>query len=229
MKTSFHLPTICFLLTACTFNEELNELSEYNGKEEQIAIYSSEKIGLRDTTCLIPQSAFAKVVFDISNQTSNLILTIENMKLCHIYTSGYYHFPTIYREGYWDTNKSSSMLTIKTGKIELAPNQKTQIPFNQPLLLIPQYTSTWKPTTHPSSSEGSYILLNCKISYSSNETFLSQTEDAIPLRLQLKSGQKDTIELTLKNRCPWYYINDSIPRIILNPITFDVSVEDWKE
>ena len=226
MKTYFYLPAIFFLLTACTFDEELNELAEHSEKEEAMTFYSSESTGSRDAACPIPQTVFAEVQFEISNQTSNLHLTIEGMKLCRIHTSGSYHFPTEYRDGYWDTDTLSSTLPIETGKIELAPNQKTSL---QPLQLIPQYTSAWMPTVHPSEGDGSYILLNCKLSYSSNEMFLSQTEIAIPLMLQLKGGQKDTIKLTLKDRCPWYYIDGSAPSILLNPITFDVSVEDWKE
>ena len=225
MKTYFYLPAIFFLLTACTFDEELNEVSEYYEKEEQITIYSSESTGSRDATCPIPQSAFAELQFEISNETSNLHLTIEGMKLCRIHTSGSYHFPTEYRNGYWETDFLPSTLSIETGSIELAPNNKTSV---QPLQLIPQRTSAWMPTMHPSSDDGSYILLNCQISYTSNEVFLSQTEVAIPLTLQLKGGQKDTIVLTLKDRCPWYYIDGLAPSILLNPITFDVSVEDWE-
>lgn len=228
MKTYSYLPVMFFLLTACTFEEELNELSEYNEKEETVSIYSSETTGSREAACPIPQAAFAEVQFEISNRTSNLHLTIEGIKLCRIYTSGSYHFPTEYRNGFWETDTLSSTLTIETGIIELAPGQKTQLPSAQPLRLIPQSTSAWIPTVHPSSANGSYILLDCKISYTTNEVFLSQTEIAIPLTLQLKNGQKDTIVLTLKNRCPWYYINGSTPSILLNPITFDVNVEDWE-
>lgn len=227
MKTYFYLPAICFLLTACAFDEELNEVSAYHEKEEQITVYSSETSGSRDATCPIPQSAFAELQFEICNEMSNLHLTINGMKLCRIYTSGSYHFPTEYRNGYWETDTLSSALTLETDTIELAPDQKTLFPSDQPLQLIPQHTSVWIPTVHPSSSDGSYILLNCQISYTSNEVFLSQTEVAIPLTLQLKSGQKDTIVLTLKDRCPWYYIDGATPSILLNPITFDVSVEDW--
>ena len=228
MKTYFYFPAICFLLMACTFDEELNELTQYNEKKEQVTFYSSESTGSRDAACPIPQSAFAEVQFEISNETSNLHLTIEGMKLRRIYTSGSYHFPTEYRNGFWETDTLSSTLAIETGTIELAPDQKTQFPSEQPLLLIPQRTSAWVPTIHPSSSEGSYILLNCKISYISNDEFLPKTEIAIPLTLQLRGGQKDTIVLTLKDRCPWYYIDGSTPSILLNPITFDVSVEDWE-
>ena len=229
MKTNFYLPAIFLLLTACTFNEELNEVSEYHEKEEQITIYSAETIGSRDATCPIPQSAFAELQFEIINETSNLNLTIKGMKICRIYTSGSYHFPTEYREGFWETDTLSSALTLETSTIELAPDLKTQLPSDQPLLLIPQHTSAWMPTVHPSSGDGSYILLNCQISYTSNEVFLSQTEIAIPLTLQLKSGQKDTIVLTLKDRCPWYYIDGTTPSILLKPITFDVSVRDWEK
>ena len=229
MKTYFYFPAIIFFMTACTFDEELNEVAEYHEKEEQITFYSSETIGSRDATGSIPQSAFAEVQFEISNQTSNLHLTIEGMKLCRIHTSGSYHFPTEYKNGFWKTDTLSSALPIETGTIELAPEQKTQLPSDQALLLIPQRTSAWVPTVHPSSSGGSYILLNCKITYTSNEVFLPQTEVAIPLTLQLKSGQKDTIVLTLKDRCPWYYIDGSTPSILLNPISFDATVEDWKD
>ena len=228
MKTYLYLPPICFLLAACTFDEELNEVSEYHEKEKQITVYSSGTTGSRDAACPIPQSAFAEVQFEISNETSNLHLTIEGMKLCRICTSGSYHFATEYRNGHWETDPLSSMLTIETGTIELAPDQKTQLPVEQPLPLIPQRTSAWIPTAHPSSSRGSYILLNCTVSYTSNEEFLFQTEIAIPLTFQLKGGQKDTIGLTLKDRCPWYYIDSPTPSILLNPITFDVSVEDWE-
>ena len=228
MKTYFYLPAIFFLLTACAFDEELNELAEYNEKEEAMTFYSSESTGSRDATCPIPQTAFAEVQFEICNETSNLHLTIERMKLCRIHTSGSYHFPTEYKGGYWETDSLSSALAIETGTIELAPNQQTTLLADQPLQLIPQYTSAWTPKVHPSEDDGSYILLDCKITYTSNDEFLPQTEVAIPLKLQLKSGQKDTIGLTLKDRCSWYYIDGSTPSILLNPITFDVSVEDWE-
>ena len=80
MKTYFYLPAIFFLLTACTFDEELNELSERHEREEQIMFYSSETTGSRDATCPIPQSAFAEVQFEISNETGTIELPTPQKK-----------------------------------------------------------------------------------------------------------------------------------------------------
>ena len=54
-------------------------------------------------------------------------------------------------------------------------------------------------------------------------------EAAIPLSVHFLSNQPTVIALTLAYNCPWYDVRGTSPQPLFVPITFDVSVEDWKE
>jgi hypothetical protein len=57
----------------------------------------------------------------------------------------------------------------------------------------------------------------------------NSAEAAIPISIHFQSTQPSVIVLTLAPNCPWYNIQGTNPQPLFVPITFDVSVEEWKE
>ena len=123
-------------------------------------------------------------------------------------------------------------LAIETGHFELNPNEEMLFPKEGSIPFIPQSGKAWNPVILPQHSEGCYLLLNCKVS---NEVTIwgdekgNCAEAAIPLSIRFKSDEPSVIVLTLAPNCPWYDTQGSSPQPLFVPITFDVSVEDWKE
>lgn len=89
--------------------------------------------------------------------------------------------------------------------------------------------------THPQNSTGCYLLMDCQILQGDENIVIWGNSDreyeevAIPLNVCFQKGEKHQIEIILDHNCPWYDIRDSVPSPVLQPITFDVTVEDWKE
>ena len=75
-------------------------------------------------------------------------------------------------------------------------------------------------------------MLKCKVG---NEVTIwsdekgNSAEAAIPLSVHFRSNEASVIVLTLAPNCPWYDVSGTSPQPLFVPITFDVSVEDWKE
>ena len=174
----------------------------------------------------------------------NLHLTVEGIRLCNIHLTGTYHFATEEQTPYWETDTSRSTLAIETGKLEIGPNEEMLYPQEGSIDSIPQVAKAWNPVILPQRSEGCYLLLNCKVfnihdtdqGYQEGKDFMiwgnekgNCAEAAIPLSISFKSDEPSVIVLTLAPNCPWFSIQGSSPQPLFVPITFDVSVEDWKE
>ena len=236
MKATLPLLFLSIAMTACVYNEELDDVTNlYTAKQESTLPYSmdtaikgSEASGSRS----IPSEAFAPVSIRIRNQMPNLHLTVEGIRLCNVHLSGTYHFATEEQAAYWETDTTRSTLAIETGRMEIAPNEEVVYPQEGSIPFIPQSTKAWKPLILPQHSKDCYLLLNCKVY---NETTLwgnekgNSAEAAIPLSVHFQSDEPSVIVLTLAPNCPWYDIRGTSPQALFVPITFDVSVEDWKE
>ena len=115
--------------------------------------------------------------------------------------------------------------------MELVPNDEVVFPQAGSIPFIPQAEEAWNPAILPHLGEGCYLLLNCKVF---NEFTIwgnekgNSAEAAIPLSVHFQSNQPSVIVLTLAPNCPWFSIQGSTPQPLFVPITFDVSVEDWK-
>ena len=235
MKATLPLLSLGIAMTACVYNEELADVNVlYTTKQETVLSYSMPTImrskgesGSRS----IPSEAFAQVSICIRNQMPNLHLTVEGIQLCNIHLSGTYHFATEEQAAYWETDTTRSTLAIETGRMEIAPNEEVVYPQKESIPFIPQSAKAWKPLILPQHSKDCYLLLNCKVY---NETTLwgdekgNCAEAAIPLSVDFQSNEASVIVLTLAPNCPWFSIQGSIPQALFVPITFDVSVEDWK-
>ena len=232
MKTSFTLLSFCMAMTACVYNEELADVADlYPTKQSTSLAYSMQhplKAGETDGSRSIPNEAFAHVQFCIRNEMPDFELTIEGIRLCNIHLAGTYHF----EEKYWETDTTRSSLSIETGEIEVKPNEEIRFPSEESILFIPQRAKAWSPIALPQQSNGCYLLLKCKVG---NEVTIwgdekgNSAEAAIPLSVHFLSNQPSVIVLTLAPNCPWYDVRGTNPQPLFVPITFDVSVEDWKE
>ena len=236
MKTTLPLLSLGIAMTACVYNEELADVTElYTAKQETALPYSMPIIikgGEASGSRSIPDEAFAQVSIRIQNQMPDLHLTVEGIRLCNIHLSGTYHFATEEESPYWDTDTTKNTLAIETGHFELNPNEEMLFPKEGSIPFIPQSAKAWNPTILPQHSEGCYLLLKCKVGKEAmiwGDEKGNSAEAAIPLSVHFQSNQPSVIVLTLAPNCPWFSIQGSSPQPLFVPITFNVSVEDWKE
>ena len=219
-------------MTACVYNEELADVADlYQTKQITSLAYSMQhpvKAGETNGSRSIPNEAFAHVQICIRNEMPDLQLAVEGIRLCNIHLSGTYHFA----EKYWETDTTRSTLSIETGKLEVKANEEIRFPQEESIPFIPQAGNAWNPSILPQQSECCYLLLNCKVF---DEVTIwgdekgNSAEAAIPLSVHFLSNQPSVITLTLAPNCPWYDVRGTNPQPLFVPITFDVSVEDWKE
>ena len=236
MKATLPLLSLGIAMTACVYNEELANVTDlYTAKQETVLSYSMPSLMKGEevsSSRSIPSEAFAQVSIRIRNQMPNYHLTVEGIRLCNIHLSGTYHSATEGQTPYWETDTTRSSLAIETGKLELGPNEEMLFPQAGSIDFIPQAAKAWNPVILPQRSEGCYLLLNCKVF---NEVTIwgdekgNCAEAAIPLSIRFQSDEPSVIVLTLAPNCPWYDIRGTSPQALFVPITFDVSVEDWKE
>ena len=232
MKTNLTFLSFCLSITACVYNEELADVTElYPTKQTTSLAYSMQhpvKAGETDGSRRIPDEAFAHVQICIKNEMPDLQLTVEGIRLCNIHLSGTYHF----EEEYWETDTTRSTLSIETGLLEVKPQEEIRFPQEGSIRFIPQAAQAWNPIVLPQQSNGCYLMLKCKVG---NEVTIwsdekgNSTEAAIPLSIHFRSNEASVIVLTLAPNCPWYNIQGTNPQPLFVPITFDVSVEEWKE
>ena len=232
MKTNLTLLSLCLTMTACVYNEELADVAELHPTKQSTSLaYSMQhtvKAGETDGSRSIPNEAFAHVQICIKNEMPDLQLTVEGIRLCNIQLSGTYHFT----EKYWETDTTRSVLSIETGQLEVKPNEEIQFPQEGSIAFIPQAVRAWNPIVLPQQSKECYLLLKCKVG---NEVTIwgdekgNSAEAAIPLSVHFRSNEASVIVLTLAPNCPWYDVRRTSPQPLFVPITFDVSVEDWKE
>ena len=235
MKTTVPLLLLGIAMTACVYNEDLADVTDlYKAKQETVLPYSmgtSMKDSKASDSRNIPSEAFAQVSIRILNQMTDLHLTVEGIRFCNVHLSGTYHFATEEQAPYWETDTTRSTIALETGHLPIAPNEEALFPLEGSIPFIPQTAKAWNPTILPQQSEGCYLLLNCKVF---NEVTIwgdekgNCAEAAIPLPVHFQSNEPSVIVLTLAPNCPWFSIQGSSPQPIFVPITFDVSVEDWK-
>ena len=232
MKANLTLLSLSLAMNACVYHEELADIAELHPTKQTISLaYSMQhplKAGETEGSRSIPNEAFAHVQFCIRNEMPDLQLTIESIRLCNIHLSGTYHFA----EKYWENDTTRSVLSIETGKLEVKPNEEIRFPQEGSILFIPQRAKAWNPIVLPQQSNGCYLLLKCKVGYEVTiwgDEKGNSAEAAIPLSVHFQSNQSSVIVLTLAPNCPWYNIQGTNPQPLFVPITFDVSVEEWKE
>lgn len=247
MKTkSLSMLALSMIISACAFDEEINELmyqQEETASDKGVFHYTTSILNTKESASSLPYpEALANLNFCIQNQSSNLHLVVEELKLCNVYLSGTYHYDSKAQEGYWEAAPEKGYLSIPIGNIVVPPEESFSPKQLQEIPFIPQIHPAWEPTHHPTNTDGCYLLLSCNI-FNIHDTEKGYQENsdiaiwegigktsaciAIPTAVRLKTSQNDTINIILKEGCPWYELNGMYPTLILHPITFDVSVDEW--
>lgn len=243
-KLIFLVTALC--LTACTRDEVLSDVSftqpkDVNkGREFHYTINNNE---LNNPINDLFPEALAKVEFKFENKISSLHLDIYGIRLCNIYCSGLYHPATEYMSAYWETEKSTSSIEIKTEKIALEPYETVTDSSMSQISFIPQTVKAWNPQKIPTADDGCYLLLNCKIfnildiekGYQEGKDVMiwggtdnTPNQVAIPLYLHLEAGRRNSIHIILDDKAPWYNIDETTPLPILHIISFTANVKDWE-
>ena len=185
------------------------------------------------------QDAFAGLQLKITNRISNLVLEIKDFKIANIAREGFFMFPQDGLDARWTDRTMGGSVDVNTDTLVVQPGDSLILLGNNPLPVIPQKTRAWSPGGQPVYGGGSYLLLNCRISYTSEDTARGiavwcdedggYADVAIPVSLNAKMRETCTIELVMETGCPWYSLRYANPTKILRPITFSPSVEDWMD
>lgn len=188
---------------------------------------------------IVFHDAFADVQVKITNRISNLFLEVKDFKIANISREGLFMFPQDGLDARWTDRTVGGSVDVNTDTLVVQPGDSLILLGNNPLPVIPQKTRAWSPGGQPVYGGGSYLLLNCRISYTNEDTAQGIAvwcdEDggfadvAIPVSLDAKMGGTCTIELIMENGCPWYSLRNEKPSKILQPIIFSPSVEDWND
>lgn len=197
---------------------------------------------LKNSGSLDFKNAFGNVRFRISNKVKSLHLQVTGIKLCNVYTGGSFLFPGPENQPYW-TDMVKDTLGVTMDTLQIGPSESMEFPEDGKLPVIPQKTHPWNTISSPGESGCSYLLLNCRIFNILNSeqgyqeghevpVWCGSDEDfaelAIPVSLHLQCDETVTIDLTLENGCEWYVVRDGWTSKVLQPIIFDVEVEDWE-
>lgn len=189
------------------------------------------------------QDAFSRLNIRIANSEKGLYLQVDEIRLCNILTSGTFYFSNDKDNAWWMTDDEPNNLYLPIGEQSLETGDTLQLDEMRNLPLIPQYRQKWQTSHLPAEDNGLYIAVRCRISILADKNKGVQPEKdyvifgsdntfkwaAIPIKAKLEKGV--TYELLLDLNCdtPWYSIDGESPQTILNPITFDASLEDWDD
>lgn len=230
MKKLLPICLILLALGSCVMNEELESMTPKE-TNRSITVDRSSPTPLS----LLPAEALATIQIRLKNRLPRLVLEVESILLCNVHQTGTYHFPNEQTDGYWELHSHRSSMPIPFSPCRLAYQDSLTLPKEQGLPFLPQCLQAWNPRHHPSTSTDAYILMSCRIYQEDADVLIwgnannGPAEVAIPLTLQLQPDECHTLTIALEDNCPWYSLNDSIPSRILQPITFDASVDDWDE
>ena len=186
---------------------------------------------------LVFHDAFAGIKLKVTNRISNLYLEIKDFKLANIAREGLFMFPQDGKVAQWTDLTPGGWVGVTTDTLSVCPGDSVLLPANDALPVIPQSVAPWSAKDHPVYGGGTYLLLGCRICYTSDKTekgtmvWCGENESfayaAIPVSFDARIGETCTIEIVMENDCPWYSLRYANPTKILQPITFAPSVDDW--
>lgn len=188
------------------------------------------------------KDAFARIDISIANSESSLYLEVNKIRLCNMRTSGIFYFPQENGSAFWAADNITHDLLLPFEEQRVLSGDTLTLSVMQNLPIIPQRRSAWNVNYIPDKNSGVYVLLHCRIYQPAGSDSESGTDKgtpiytdnggyawaAIPVSLDLKAEQYYNLLIELNVQKPWYTIKGDTPRKILQPITFDVVVDDWQ-
>ena len=204
---------------------------------------STQKKEMEDTKHMKFKDAFGFLQFRITNKEKAFHLQIADITLCKVSTTGTFVFPSVNDSAYWITDEPSGLLFAEQDTIDIGGEKSELFFMDNPLPVIPQKTKAWNATSLPVFSQGSYLLLNCRIFNVSNvdigyqenvDTAFWCNEDgefadiAIPISLDIEIGKSYIVDLIFESNSPWYICQNGDVGKLLQPITFAPEVDNWE-
>ncbi len=214
--------------------------------------------------------ALSQIVFKAKNTNPNLYVEIYGVTVCNLHKTNTYTYPTTGTGANFDENESATGEPVDetianigewatlsgsgtqdyniswTDAIAVVGNKTT--PDVQDLkgdvatsmLLLPQTTTAWNPTTETdlATAQGTYFLVKCNMynvkgdAYAEGEDILVWGEDgvgkevAIPVTINWAQGNKYVYTFVF-NDANGGYNPDQPDQPAMTPITFTVTVDDF--
>lgn len=223
----------------------IDEFSNKNNPKNIDVMYAVAKDQTKNTNHGVVQLKFkhtlSQVLFNAKVQYKTMKVTIKKMEIKSFYTGGTFTIPadgsnptkedwtsnenqhTSGGNGYTVKEKDGTTITVLSATEEQWITAEAN-----PMLFIPQTLTAWetsandpKTIANANDNKHSYLVIDCKIEQ--NEATVHDGELYIPFGAEWQPGKRYIYTLIFGGG----YDKDGNP--ILTPITFEPSVEDWKD
>lgn len=202
-------------------------------------MYAVAKGQTKDTKQGVVQLNFkhilSQVLFRAKVQYKSMTVTIKEMKIYNIALGGTFTFPSADVEPTltnWESTKANTHMFVKNANtnqvvVNSAENPVDITDESNPMLLIPQTLTAWNTSISKEEADKaenrfqSYLEVICKIEQ--NNATVHDGILYIPFGTEWQPGRRYIYTLIFGGG----YNNQGQP--ILTPITFEPSVEDWKD
>ena len=240
-----------FLQWLIHFNEQkiiystIDEFSNKNNPKNIDVMYAVAKDQTKNTNHGVVQLKFkhtlSQVLFNAKVQYKSMKVTIKKMEIKSFYTGGTFTIPadgsnptkedwtsnenqhTSGGNGYTVKEKDGTTITVLSATEEQWITAEAN-----PMLFIPQTLTAWetsandpKTIANANDNKHSYLVIDCKIEQ--NKATVHDGELYIPFGAEWQPGKRYIYTLTFGGG----YDKNGNP--ILTPITFEPTVEDWKD
>lgn len=204
--------------------------------------------------------ALAQIVFQACNVNSQIHVDIEGIRICNAYAKGSYAYPSESTDadiegetthGKWSMLENISQWSVEFPTVELSGNplptytSLTSDDASLAMLLIPQSTQAWEPSTlsTPGDSQDSYLMVKCKIWNCLEDRRVNKNTDvvlwprnggdaawvAIPCSFRWEEGKRYIYRLTFGKGNGGYNPDPEgpDPDPVLTPIEINLSVDEF--
>lgn len=191
-------------------------------------LYAVKKGETKETTPvqLNFRHALSQIVFKARNESENIFVQIQGVKVMNVNGSGTYTFPTASTDpnlptagstdsenrGSWaltdtkaDYEVNFSLLDVKGSKTNPTTVNLSDVE-GTALMLMPQTTNAWVPETYPKPSVGntnSYLLVDCVIYNVADGSATTLPGDNVCLWGKEENGSYTTKELAIPVKFAW--------------------------
>lgn len=186
----------------------------------------------------------SQVLFRAKVQYEFMEVTIKKMMITNFYTGGTFTFPTddnAPTQRNWSStdeqHTGSGGFTVKKAGTDITASSTTEAQWitveNDPMLFIPQTLTAWKTTPESAvtkadgdSQNNSYLIIDMKLTQNKQYLIGSETEYKtiyVPFGAEWQPGKRYIYTLNFGGGY------DEHGKPMLTPITFEASVENWKD
>lgn len=200
-------------------------------------MYATAKKQTKDSNAgkvsLVFKHILSQIAFKAKTLDENTKVEIESIVIHNVASGGTFVMPTEGSTGTgWTTKDLKQNFTIGMNSTTRVDNTGTDV-FTKPILFVPQKlekwtttTSTPKTITEADAAKQCYLVISCKISIDGTYPHGSPTEFEklyVPFEADWQPGKRYVYTLIFGGG----YTENGNP--VLTPISFEPSVETWKD